>query len=78
MVNNGANMEMAPKATNGKVVNRPNSRFERPVSTRILSIKGPRLAKAGLRLKAIITIPTSRKIDCFLVRGVLEVVKKIV
>jgi hypothetical protein len=69
LVNNGANMDIVPKAISGKVVNNPNSRFESPVSIRILSTSGPKLAKAGLRLNAIMTMPTSRKMDCFLFKG---------
>lgn len=66
LVNNGANMDIVPKAISGKVVNNPNNRFESPVSIRILSTSGPKLAKAGLRLNAIMTMPTSKKMDCFL------------
>src|SRR5699024_3392773 len=56
-VTSGVKAETTPKARSGRVVNKPSRLFESPVVSRIASIRGPTLAKAGRRLKETRSIP---------------------
>ena len=62
LVNNGVKVDTAPKAIKGRVVSNPNNELDKPVCTRISSIKGPTLAKAGRRLMAMNSMPAINKI----------------
>lgn len=61
-VNNGVKAEITPKAITGKVVNKPNMPFERPVALLMSSIKGPTAANAGRKLIAMHSIPATNKV----------------
>lgn len=60
LVKKAAEIETKQNAANGSVVNKPNIKLLKPVASLMSSTKGPRLANAGLKLKAINRIPASK------------------